>query len=84
MFGLVLNMNNEYIKVKDNTDLVRDQKTQAILNINMKEYEKYKKIKNIKESEVNRVKKLEDDVSEMKTDLSDIKNLLRALVDGSK
>jgi hypothetical protein len=77
-------MNNEYIKVKDNNDLVRDQRTQAILNVNMKEYEKYKKIKNIKEGEVNRVKKLENDVSEMKTDLNDIKNLLRALVDGSK
>lgn len=74
----------DYIKVKDHTNLVRDQKTQAILNIDMKEYKNYMKIKQIKDNESNRVKKLESDVSGMKDDLNDIKNLLRSLIDGSK
>lgn len=74
----------DYIKVKDHTNLVRDQKTQAILNIDMKEYNNYMKIKQIKDNESNRVKKLESDVSGMKDDLNDIKNLLRSLIDGSK
>lgn len=74
----------DHIKVKDHTNLVRDQKTQAILNIDMKEYNNYMKIKQIKDNESNRVKKLESDVSGMKDDLNDIKNLLRSLIDGSK
>lgn len=74
----------DYIKVKDHTNLVRDQKTQAILNIDMKEYNNYMKIKQLKDNESNRVKKLESDVSGMKDDLNDIKNLLRSLIDGSK
>ena len=74
----------DYIKVKDHTNLVRDQKTQAILNIDMKEYKNYMKIKQLKDNESNRVKKLESDVSGMKDDLNDIKNLLRSLIDGSK
>lgn len=77
-------MDYNYIKVKDHTNLVRDQKTQAILNIDMKEYNNYMKIKQIKDNESNRVKKLESDVSGMKDDLNDIKNLLRSLIDGSK
>lgn len=77
-------MNIDYIKVKDNKDLVRDPQTQAILNLNMKEYENYMKMRQIKENEANRVKKLENDVDEIKNDLGDIKNLLRSLVDGSK
>lgn len=74
----------DYIKVKDYNNLVRDQKSQAILNIDMKEYNNYMKLKQIKENEANRVKKLESDVSDMKDDLTDIKNLLRSLIDGSK
>jgi len=74
----------DHIKVKDHTNLVRDQKTQAILSIDMKEYSNYMKIKQIKDNESNRVKKLESDVSGMKDDLNDIKNLLRSLIDGSK
>jgi hypothetical protein len=74
----------DYLKVKDYNNLVRDQNTQAILNIDMKEYNNYMKLKQIKENEANRVKKLESDVSDMKDDLTDIKNLLRSLIDGSK
>jgi hypothetical protein len=74
----------DHIKVKDHTNLVRDQKSQAILNIDMKEYNNYMKIKQLKDNESNRVKKLESDVSGMKDDLNDIKNLLRSLIDGSK
>lgn len=74
----------DYIKVKDHRNLIRDQKTQAILNVDMKEYNNYMKMKQIKDDESNRVKKLESDVSDMKDDLNDIKNLLRSLIDGSK
>lgn len=74
----------DYLKVKDHNNLVRDQNTQAILNVDMKEYNNYMKLKQIKENEANRVKKLESDVSDMKNDLTDIKNLLRNLIDGSK
>lgn len=74
----------DYIKVKDYRNLIRDQRTQAILSVDMKEYNNYMKMKQIKDNESNRVKKLESDVSDMKDDLNDIKDLLRSLIDGSK
>jgi hypothetical protein len=74
----------DYIKVKDHNNLIRDPNSQAILNLDMNEYNNYMKLKKIKENESNRVKKLENDVGDIKNDLDDIKNLLRSLIDGSK
>lgn len=72
-----------YSKVEGHIDLVRDETTGAVLNTNLTEYQKYMSLKKAKESETNRIKKLESDVNDMKSDLGEIKNLLRSLVDGS-
>jgi len=74
----------DYIKVEGHSNLVRDNRTKAILNLDMDEYNSYQKIKKIKEKEINRVKQLESDVNGMKNDLDEIKNLLRSLVNGSE
>jgi hypothetical protein len=76
-------MNSNHYKVEGHNDLIRDIKTNAIINTNMNEYENYKTLKKIKEQEKQRIECLENDVSEMKNDLSEIKNLLRALANGS-
>ena len=72
----------DYLKVEGHSNLVRDNRTKAILNLDMDEYNNYQRLKKIKEKEINRVKQLESDVSEMKNDLDEIKNLLRSLVNG--
>ena len=49
----------------------------------MNEYENYKSLQQIKEQEKQKIEILENDVNEMKNDLSEIKQLLRNLANGS-
>lgn len=77
-------MNTKFSKVEGYTSLVRDNSTNAILNTNMSDYQNYKNLKMAKESEGQKLQKLEDDMSRMKNDLDEIKNLLRALTYESK
>jgi len=73
----------EYIKVKDHLNLVRDPKTNAILNTNKNEYDEYMKRRYKKLSESQRVGELESDIEMIKNDLETIKNFLQQLVKGS-
>jgi len=65
-------MNNNYIKVEGRPDLVRDSKTNAILNYN---YEKMNNSKNIKELH-NKYNKMNDEIYEIKNNILEIKQLL--------
>lgn len=77
-------MNNKnYIKVEGHSNLVRDEKTKAILNLNMSDYENYMRVKRAKENESQRVENIENEMSNIKNDLEEIKNLLRNLANGS-
>ena len=69
-----------YSKVEGHSNLIRDGATKAILNTNMNEYKNYMTTKKLKDSEIERVKKLENDVNEIKGDLSEIKNLLKGII----
>lgn len=77
-------MNTKFSKVEGYSSLVRDNSTNAILNTNMSEYQNYKNLKMAKESEGQKLQKLEDDMSRMRNDIDEIKNLLRALANESK
>lgn len=72
-------MNTKFSKVEGYTSLVRDNSTNAILNTNVNDYQNYKNLKMAKETDGQKLQKLEDDMSRMKNDLDEIKNLLRAL-----
>ena len=61
------------LKIKDEEELIRDVKTQAVLNSNMSSLEKYKARRN-KEREMN------DDVQTLKNDMKEIKELLQQLI----
>jgi predicted transcriptional regulator len=75
-------MNN--IKVKDYDHLIRDPKTNAIINTNMSEYKEYLSRRNSKMEEDQKIQNLELNVSNMKDDLNEIKNLLRSLLNESR
>lgn len=70
------------IKVKNNPDLYRDQRTNAIVNTNINDYDNYLKMKKLKESEEERITKLEYDLKSVKDDIKEIKNLLLKMVQG--
>ena len=77
-------MNTKFSKVEGYTSLVRDNSTNAILNTNMSDYQNYKNLKQVKESEGQKLQRLEDDMSRLKGDIDEIKNLLRVLTYESK
>jgi hypothetical protein len=72
-----------YIKVEGHSHLLRDSKTNSIINTNMIEYQEYLNRRNIKTNENEKIKNLEDDVSHIKNDLDEIKLLLRNLIEKS-
>lgn len=72
-----------YIKVKGHSNLVRDPNNNSIINTNMNEYNEYVKRKNLKEQESQKIQNIENDIANVKSDLDEIKNLLRSLINGS-
>ena len=69
-----------YIKVKDNEHLIRNSESNCIVNTNKAEYEEYLTRRKLKKSEKNKVDSLEKDMSTLKNELGEIKDLLRSLV----
>jgi len=73
----------DYIKVKGHDNLLRDPKTNSIINTNMSEYNGYISRRDSKLKETEKVQNLESDVANMKEDLNEIKFLLRRLINES-
>jgi hypothetical protein len=71
------------IPVEGERNLVRDIKTNAIINTNEQEYNAYLARKNSTINERQRVENLENQINEVKGDLNEIKMLLRSLANGS-
>jgi len=59
-------MNEMKIKVENTTSLYRDSTSNAIINCSDAEYDAYLKRKNKKLMEIEEMKKLQDDVDELK------------------
>ena len=77
-------MEKEYLKVEGYNNLLRDPNTNSIVNTNMTEYEQYIARRNSKTKENQKVQNLEEELASMKSDIDEIKVLLRSLVNGSK
>jgi hypothetical protein len=73
----------DYIRVKGSDNLIRDPKTNSIINTNMSEYNEYISRRDSKLQENRKVQNLESDVANMKEDLNEIKFLLRRLINES-
>jgi hypothetical protein len=73
-----------YIKVKGYDHLIRDPKTNSIINTNMTEYKEYISRRDSKLEESQKIQNLEKDLDNIKCDLDEIKFLLRNLTNGSK
>lgn len=73
------------IEVEGYDGLVRDQSTNAIVNGNVSEYQNYLQMKSKKDEENLRVLDMEEDLTKLKSDIEELKQLLRSLVnDGSR
>ena len=70
----------DYVKVKDNEHLIRNTNSNCIVNTNKSEYEEYITRRKLKKSEKNKVDNLERDISTLRDEITEIKDMLRSLV----
>lgn len=73
----------EKLQVKGHSNLFRDTSSNAILNTDMNAYQSYMESKKIKEGEAKRMSDIESDLNSLKSDMNEIKTMLRSLVNGS-
>ena len=71
-----------YIKVKNSNHLVRDTESNCIINTNKSEYQQYLARKQQKQNEVSKVENIERDISTLRNEITEIKDMLRSLVNG--
>lgn len=68
------------VKVQDHPDLYRDVTSKAIVNKNKNDYENYMKTHRSRLSEKEKINNIENDLSDLKCQINEIKDLLSQLV----
>jgi hypothetical protein len=72
---------NDYLKVENENSLVRDLNSNAIINTNRSDYDKFLSLSQKKAQEKKEYDDLKSDVKSLKDDMSEIKSLLKSIVD---
>ena len=72
----------ELVQVKDHIHLVRDLESGAILNTDMKVAEGLRMAKRNRQKSKDQLETNTIDINSIKTELSEIKTMLRTLIDG--
>ena len=70
----------ELHQVKNQSDLARNIESNSIVNKNTKEFEKYITRRQMRSKSHDRVDVMENDLSQLKGEINEIKNLLKELV----
>ena len=73
----------DFIPVEGNTDLVRDPHTDQIINTNASAYQQYINRREQRKREKEKSLNVVEDLANLKSELSEIKSLLRELVNGN-
>ena len=71
-----------YLKVEGHGGLYRDSQTNSIVNRNTSEYKQYMSQKKTKDTEHQKVDVMEQDLTNIKNEINEIKSLLKELVNG--
>ena len=71
------------IPVEGNNDLVRDPKTDQIINTNTSAYEQYISQRKRRKLEKEKSLSVEEDLASLKSEMNEIKSLLKELVNGN-
>ena len=74
---------SNYIPVEGNTDLVRDPNTDQIINTNSSAYQQYINRRQQRKREKEKSLNIEEDLANLKSEMSEIKSLLKELVNGN-
>ena len=71
-----------YLKVEGHSGLYRDSQTNSIVNRNTSDYKQYMSQKKTRDNEHQKVDVIEQDLTNLKNDINEIKSLLKELVNG--
>ncbi len=74
---------SRYIKVEGHTSLIRDTKSNAIVNTNVSEYETYMKRIRMRNEQGDQIRSAVKEINNLKAELREIKGLIKELVNGS-
>ena len=74
---------SNYIPVEGNSDLVRDPTTDQIINTNENAYQQYIIRRQKRKSEKEKALTVEQDLANLKSELGEIKSLIKELVNGN-
>ena len=72
---------NKHIKVKSDVSLVRDVDSNAIISKNQSEFDKFLKLSQKKYEEKKKFDDMRSDLDSLKQDMSEIKTLLKNIMD---
>ena len=76
-------MDNEFIKVKDHQNLMRDPLSNGILNDNKSDYDEYVARREAANKAKEKSSNMEEDLANLKGEINEIKSLLKELVNGN-
>ena len=76
-------MDNEFIKVKDHKNLMRDPLSNGILNDNQSGYDEYIARRDAANKAKEKSSNMEEDLANLKGEINEIKSLLKELVHGN-
>ena len=76
-------MSKTFIKVEGHTSLVRDVRSNAIVNHNVSEYQTYMKRIRDREQQGDQIRSAVKEINNLKAELREIKGLIGKLVNGS-
>jgi predicted nuclease with TOPRIM domain len=70
----------QYVPIEINKDLVRDVSNRALLNTNLEELKTYYAERDLRLKELQEKQTMEQKVNKLEEDITDIKNMLREIV----
>lgn len=73
----------DYIKVAGHDGLVRDRATGAIVNTNRADFDAYIARRDVAQRRQEQIDRHEEDITSMRSDISDIKQMLQILLRGN-
>ena len=73
----------DFYEMEGHKDLARDPETNTIVNVNKVSYDQYIASRNAKSEKNQKVQTMEQDLANVKSELNEIKSLLKELLHGS-
>tara|TARA_B100000287_G_scaffold389641_1_gene399845 strand:+ start:1012 stop:1239 length:228 start_codon:yes stop_codon:yes gene_type:complete len=70
----------EYHGITGHSDLLRNAETNAIVSVNSTDYDQYVARRDAKKIESQKTENIEEDLANLKTEMNEIKSLLKELV----